>query len=168
MAHPKCPDLWLFNLRRTCAIPMKNKALQYLFWWVHYRYNRGTCGKWNFSTTHGDKRKERLWSPFLFSHMWDNIDWTMMTLGQQRHVPLWNAAPGSITAHRNLIFYPFGCFEGPTWKLGKHESLQKGCSFSLGFLSFLVGTIRVSAVNYLQVHFCTMQWSSQLASCRYN
>ena len=94
-------NLWFIStfLTSDCLIwegpvqyQLKIKGLQYLFWQIPYRYNRGTCGEWKFSTTHREKRKERLWSPFLFSHLWDSIYWIMMILGLQRHVPLWNAA----------------------------------------------------------------------------
>lgn len=161
-------NLWFISafLTSDCLIwegpvqyQLKIKGLQYLFWQIPYRYNRGICGEWKFSTTHREKRKKRLWSPFLFSHLWDSIYWIMMILRLQRHVPIWNTAPDSMAVHGNLFLCPFGCSKGPNCKPGKHEPFQKGWSLSLGFLSFLVGTIWVSAANYLQVHFCCMQWS---------
>ena len=94
-------NLWFIStfLTSDCLIwegpvqyQLKIKRLQYLFWQIPYRYNRGTCGEWKFPTTHTEKRKDRLWSPFLFSHLWESIYWIMMILGLQRHVPLWNAA----------------------------------------------------------------------------
>lgn len=94
-------NLWFIStfLTSDCLIwegpvqyQLKIKGLQYLFWQIPYRYNRGTCGEWKFSATHREKRKEGLWSPFLFSHLWDSIYWIMMILGLQRRVPLWNTA----------------------------------------------------------------------------
>lgn len=92
-----------------------------MFWQIPYRYNRVTCGKWKFSTTHGEKRKKRLWSPVWFPHLWDRIYWITMILGLQRHVLVWNAVPDSTAAYRNLLSCPFGCSK----KHEKHEPLQR-------------------------------------------
>lgn len=116
---------------------LKIKGLQYLFWQIPNRYNRGTCGEWKFSTTHGEKRKKRLLSPFLFSHLWDSIYWIMMILRLQRHVPLWNTAPDSTALHGNLFLCPSGCPKDPNCKPGKHEPFQRGWSLSLASFPFL-------------------------------
>lgn len=43
-----------------------------------------------------------------------------------------------------------------TWET---RDFSEGLEPQPGFISFLVGTIWVSAVNYLQMHFCCMQWT---------
>lgn len=99
---------------------LKIKGLQYLFWQIAYRYNRGTCGEWKFPTTHGERRKAGLWSPFLFSHLRDSIYWIMMTLGLRRHVPLRSAAPICGCAQKAC-----GCWKGPSANLGNTSLLRE-------------------------------------------
>lgn len=171
-------NLWFIStfLTSDCLIwegpvqyQLKIKGLQYLFWQIPYRYNSGTCGEWKFSTTHREKRKERLWSPFLFSHLWDSIYWIMMILGLQRHVPLWNAAPDSTAVRRNLLFCPFGCSKGPTANLGNMSLFRvAGVSAwaSFPFLWAQFGRLQLIICRCISVT-CN-RVSSQLDSCRCN
>lgn len=140
-------NLWFISafLTSDCLIwegpvqyQLKIKGLQYLFWQIPYRYNRGTCGEWKFSTTHREKRKKRLWSPFLFSHLWDSIYWIMMILRLQRHVPIWNAAPDS-RFHGcawKPLFLPLWMFKGSKLQTWETWAFSEGLESQLG-LPFL-------------------------------
>lgn len=145
---------------------LKIKRLQYLFWQISCRYNRRTCGEWKFSTAHREKRKERIWSPFLFSHLWDSIYWIMMILGLHRHVPLWNAAPDPGLAQKApALWMP----DGSNGKPGKQEPFEKGWSLSLASFPFLWAQF-----GCLQLIICRCisaacnGLSSQLGPCRCN
>lgn len=45
------------------------------------------------------------------------------------------------------------------WQTWETQDFLEGLEPQPGFISFLVDTIWVSAVNYLQMHFCCMQWT---------
>lgn len=156
MVHLNVPDLWLFNLRGTCTIATENKGLQYLFWQIPYKYHGWTCGVWEFSTTHREKRKDRLWSPFLISHSWDSIYWIMMVLGLQGRMLLWNAVPNSVAGYRKPSAPPLRMFKGCKRKPGEHKPLRRGWVSAWASFPFLWAQFWASEVNYLQVHFsCT-------------
>lgn len=88
------------------------------------------------------ERRERIGSgahfpfPRVGQHLLDNDG-----IRLQGHMPLWNTPPNSVAGYRKPHAPPCWMFKGckrKTW--GAQTSLER-LNFSLGFLSFLVGTI---------------------------
>lgn len=144
---------------------LKIKGYNIYFGRFQYNYHWGTCGVWKFSTTHREKRKDRLWSPLFISHWWDSIYWIMMVLGQQGRMRLWNTVPDSVAGYRKPPAPPLWMFKGCKRKPGEHKPLRRGWVSAWASFPFLWAQFGASEVNGLQVHLSCVQWSGFPIRC---